>query len=339
MTSRFLTGAARTPLCVRAAELRIFPYQGETMRLRFTLLAILVIAIPAAADEAKSSKTVRLFNVGNSFSQNATRYLRDLAKADGNLLVHQAAVVGGASMAVHWEKVEQHEKDPQDKRGIYFAGKGFKELLASERWDFVTIQQASIKSHDPKTYQPYAGQLRAYIAKHAPQAELLLHETWEYRVDDPRFAVAKPPSGEPATQEAMYQGLAAAYRAIAKLGVRIIPVGDAFHLVDTDPKWSFKPDTKFDRKSAQAPSLPDQMHSLHVGLKWVKSTKGEQELRMDGHHANTAGEYLGACVFYEVLYGQSVIGNTFVPPGVDTEFARFLRETAHRAVEESRSKK
>jgi hypothetical protein len=310
------------------------------MQLRFTLLTLLVIAIPASADEAKSPKTVRLFNVGNSFSQNATRYLRDLAKADGNILVHQAAVVGGASMAVHWEKVEQHEKDPQDKRGIYFAGKGLKELLAGERWDYVTIQQASIKSHDLKTYQPFAGQLKAYITKHAPQSEILLHETWEYRVDDPRFKGAKSPNGEPATQDAMYQGLAAAYRTIAKeLGVRMIPVGDAFHLADIDPKWGFKPDTKFDRKSAQAPSLPDQTHSLHVGLKWVKSTKGEPELRMDGHHANTAGEYLGACVFYEVLYGQSVVGNTYVPPGVDADFARFLRETAHRAVEASRSKK
>ena len=51
-----------------------------------------------------------------------------------------------------------------------------------------------------------------------------------------------------------------------------------------------------------------------------------------GHHANTAGEYLGSCVFYEVLFGDSVVGNAFVPPGLDPAYAKLLQETAHRAV-------
>ena len=57
--------------------------------------------------------------------------------------------MGGATMAQHWEKVEVHEKDASDKRGIYAKGLGLKEeLLAEPPWDFVTIQQASIKSHN-----------------------------------------------------------------------------------------------------------------------------------------------------------------------------------------------
>ena len=54
---------------------------------------------------------------------------------------------------------------------------------------------------------------------------------------------------------------------------------------------------------------------------------------MDGHHASVAGEYLGGCVFYEVLFGETVVGNTFIPPGLDAAYARFLQETAHKAVE------
>jgi hypothetical protein len=53
---------------------------------------------------------------------------------------------------------------------------------------------------------------------------------------------------------------------------------------------------------------------------------------MDGHHANLAGEYLGACVWLEVLFQQSAVGNAFVPKGLDPAYARFLQETAHRAV-------
>ena len=54
---------------------------------------------------------------------------------------------------------------------------------------------------------------------------------------------------------------------------------------------------------------------------------------MDGHHANAAGEYLGACVFYEVLFGDCAVGNTFVPSNLDPAYAKFLQESAHQAVQ------
>lgn len=305
----------------------------------FAIALLLVSARPVvAADAATPGKTVRLLTVGNSFSHNATHYLGDLAKASGNALILKEANVGGATMELHWNKAQLHEKDPADKAGRYTEGRGLREWLQADQWDFVTIQQASIKSHDLATYRPFARELRDYIGKFAPGAEVMLHETWEYRSDDPRFAAKTPKPGEPATQDAMYQGLSSAYRTIAKeLGVRLIPVGDAFHLADTDPKWGYRPDAKFDAKTARAPARPDQTNSLHVGWRWAGGKDGRQSLRMDGHHANAAGEYLGACVFYEVLFGASVVGNAFVPPGVDAAFARFLQETAHRAVVESRA--
>lgn len=54
---------------------------------------------------------------------------------------------------------------------------------------------------------------------------------------------------------------------------------------------------------------------------------------MDGHHANNTGEYLGGCVFYEVLTGQSVVGNTFQPEWLTPEDTRLLQTIAHQAVE------
>ena len=59
---------------------------------------------------------------------------------------------------------------------------------------------------------------------------------------------------------------------------------------------------------------------------------------MDGHHANLAGEYLGACVWYEVLFGESVVENRYVPEGLAPDYAAFLQETAHRAVTDSRER-
>lgn len=313
------------------------------MKTKLTFMAVQIVLLLAAVlpaaevTPASAGKTVRLLTIGNSFSRNATRYLDDLANAGGHTLVHQPIVVGGASLQLHAEKAQKHERDAKDPNGLYANGRSLKQELAAERWDFVTIQQASIKSHDLSTYRPYAGQLCDYIQKHAPQAQLLVHQTWAYRCDDPRFGVKSPQPGEPATQEAMHQALTNAYRTIAgELGAGLIPVGDAFHRADNDPQWGYRPDTKFDFQGAQPPALPDQTHSLHVGWRWATQKDGRTTLGMDGHHANTAGEYLGACVFYEVLFGDSVAGNPFVPPGLDPAYARFLRENAHQAVTSGR---
>jgi len=297
----------------------------------FALIASLLFCVSSLAGEAK---TVKLLTIGNSFSANATHYLGDLAKAGGHTLVHQPLVIGGSSFQVHAEKAQKHEADPKDKAGLYTSGRGLKENLVLQKWDYVTIQQASIKSHDFTTYQPSAGWLRDYVSKHAPQAKLLVHETWEYRKDDPRFTKPSDKAGEPKTQDEMYNGLRSAYGKIAaEFGARIIPTGDAFHLADTDPNWAYQTDATFNPKVAKPSELPNQTHSLHVGWRWNKpKTGGALTLGMDGHHANMAGEYLGACVWYEVLFGENPVGNTFIPQGLDPKDALFLQETAHRAV-------
>lgn len=307
---------------------------------RLSIIAVLLVLLQASlwADETprREPKTVRLLTVGNSFSQNATKYLGDLTKAAGNVLVHQPIVVGGASLELHWGRAALHESDPLDPGGLY-GKRSLKQELTAQAWDFVTIQQASIKSHDVATYRPFARQLHDYIRQHAPKAEVLVHQTWAYRRDDPRFAVAAPKPGEPATQADMYRMLTAAYATIAtELGVRRIPVGDAFFLADTDANWGFQPDGEFDFQ-AEPTTLPIQTHSLHVGWRIAKQPDGTRKLTMDGHHANTAGEYLGACVWYEVLFGESAVGNEFVVPGLEKAFARFLQETAHQAVVASRT--
>ena len=305
------------------------------MKRRTFLLAALCLVggLLSATDAPKSAKTVRLLTVGNSFSQNATRHLGALATNAGHVLIHQPIVVGGASLELHWGKTAAFEQDPQSTNALYSNKQSLKQMLGAQPWDFVTIQQASIKSHDVETYRPFAKQLHDYIKQHAPKSEVLMHQTWAYRVDDPRFSPTTPKAGEPATQAQMYEQLTRAYVTIAaELGIRRIPVGDAFYLADTDPKWGYRPDAKYDFKDKSQTALPDQTHSLHVGWRKSKGKDGKEALGMDGHHANAAGEYLGGCVWFEILFGESVVGNAFVTPGLDKAHARFLQETAHKAV-------
>lgn len=306
---------------------------------RVLLLVLIAGVLRAEEPTAKKAKTVRLLTVGNSFSGNATSQLGNLVKAAGHTLIHRPMSIGGASMATHWTRVERHEKDPKDPAGLY-GTKNLKDELKSEEWDFVTIQQASIQSHNVDTYRPYASQLHGLIKKQAPKAEILVHQTWAYRVDDPRFAKKDPPKGEPTTRQEMHDALTKAYDTIAgELKLRVIPVGDAFQLADTDPKWGYKIDKKFDFAGAKKPAMPDQTNSLHSGWSWSKDKDGKDKLNIDGHHASTAGQYLGACVWFEILFGESVVGNSYIPAKMDAAYARFLQETAHKAVANRSGKK
>ena len=297
------------------------------------LTSLMTGCLSGAFPSSSPRKVVRLLTVGNSFSANACQYLPALAKASGNSLIWHQAGIGGGTMAQHWAKFECNEHDPKDPEGRYaITQRSLREELTAEPWDFVTLQQASVFSHNPATYRPYARQFQDLIKSLAPQAQLLMHQTWAYRADDARFTGTNTPPDEPKTQQAMVDQLTAAYNTIAaELGVGVIPVGDAFSLADTDPVWGFKPDTNFDPATAVFPALPKQTHSLHMGWQW-KNAKGKKTLGMDGHHASVAGRYLATCVFYEVLFKESTVGNKYRPKGLDAAYARFLQETAHKAV-------
>ncbi|TWT59285.1 DUF4886 domain-containing protein [Allorhodopirellula solitaria] len=279
-------------------------------------------------------KHVRILTVGNSFTHNATRYLDELVAAAGHRLTHKMLSISGSPLRLHASKAMAFEKNPEAPSAHYRGGESLQQALKSEPWDFVTIQQVSIQSHNIKTYRPFARQLADIIRRDAPEATLLVHQTWAYRSDDPRFGKSNPAAGEPATQRAMYEGLSKAYRTItADLSAQRIPVGDAFWLADNDPDFGYRASPNFDAGSFVSTDLPAQPHSLHVGYRW-KNRDGEPQLGMDGHHANLAGEYLGACVWFECLYGESPVGNGFVPEKLDVDYAAHLQEIAHQAAQQ-----
>lgn len=280
-------------------------------------------------------KTVRLLTIGNSFAINSTKFLKQLAQADNNQLILGQANVSGCSLERHWKAVEAYEADPASPAGkLYEPVKGqpkvsLRQMLERDAWDFVTIQQASPLSADPSTYEPYATRLVEYVRKHAPRAQVLIHQTWAYRVDHPRFRDGR----YEANPEQMHDAVRKAYHALAdRLDLRIIPVGDAMHLATHDPAWAYAPDPAFNAATATYPQVPPgEKRSLHVGWRWFTTRDGQRRLRFDGYHASVFGEYLGGCVFYEALFKESVIGNPYTPDSIPPQDAASLQALAHRA--------
>ncbi len=283
-------------------------------------------------------KEVSVLAVGNSFSANALRQFSELVRASGNRVVATNAMIGGCDFERHMRHADAFERDPADPEGRPYPGKlSLKDLLTARAWDFVTIQQASPKSFRPETYQPHVGRLIAMIRRYAPQAEIVIHQTWAYRDDHRWFLERAKYAEEPENPDVMYRKVRAAYDGLAReTGFRLIPCGDAMELARQDPAWGrFVPDAAFDPATAVYPALPQERRALHAGYSWRRNEKtGQHTLGKDAFHANTAGEYLLGCVWLEFFFRQSAVGNGFVPKTMTAEDAAILQRVAHRTVTE-----
>lgn len=290
------------------------------------LLIAACCAVPFLAPRAEA-KPLRLFLIGNSFSQNATQHLPQLSREGGHELTIGRAEASGHSLQQHWQGVEANDADPT--KGKIYGGKSLRELLSAGTWDVVTIQQASFSSGNIDSYRPYAEKLRDFIKKLQPQAEVVLHQTWTYRSDAAKFA-AIGGGQTAATDREMWEKTTVAYRTIAaELGVRLIPTGDAFWRVGSNPQWAYKKDLRFDFAKPVFPNLPDQTNSLHAGYQWKEQTK----LELDANHASEAGKFLASLVWYGFLFNESPEKSKVVPGGVPANFAPYLREVAAQALQ------
>jgi hypothetical protein len=292
--------------------------------------AIQVGTLQASTRDSAVSKsdTLRLLLIGNSFSMNASQFLPDLAKEGKHPLVIGRAEIGSCSLKKHWDLAQLAEKDPNDPNGKPYKGKSLRTVLSEAHWTVVTLQQYSLHSGCLETYSPYARNLYNFIKSIRPDAQVVIHQTWAYRSDSKDFSLVTGTQSAKSAEE-MYQKLHEAYYLTASdLGVKVMPVGDAFQKVSTSKKWGFKPDTQYDFSHPVYPKLPNQTNTLHRGYYWEKDYK----LGFDSHHASEAGCFLGSLVWYTFLFGESPEKLTFVPRQVTPEFAKYLKKVAKSVV-------
>ena len=312
------------------------------IRLRIVLAVAMVAGLATLSAAERAS--VKLLTIGNSFADNATNYLPELAKAGGKQLLLYRANLGGCSFERHAACLAAALANPGDPKGrpyknnpvLNLPGKAtvsLPEALAAQPWDIVTIQQWSQLSYKPETFQPFADNLIAAIRKYAPTAKIAVHETWAYREDHPFFN-----RKDGFTSAKMYQGLRTAYRGFADgKQFPILPVGDAINLARQTPRWTYVPDSSFDYKAPPLGRLPDQRGSLNVGWKWSVDVSGKRYFALDAIHCNAAGRYLGAAVWYEALFDTADIP-AYTPKEILPEDAANLRTHAIAAVKAERER-
>lgn len=266
---------------------------------------------------------LRILTIGNSFTDSLAEFFPLAVESAGCKLDFFRANFGGCELERHWSYICAEENSEVCR--IYNGGRKLKTTLAAG-WDIVTIQQASHASWNWDTYCPYAQNIRDYVKTHAPEAEVVIQQTWAYHCYDPRIR----PGGEWGfDQTGMHERLTGCYRKLAEiLDARLIPSGNAVHCYRERHPYKFADYDTAKISELQWPDLPPMAGDPVGRCFWHKNGDGEMEIAGDYIHLNAFGRYLQACVWFAFLYERSAQEITFVPDMISDRDAAELREIA-----------
>ena len=215
---------------------------------------------------------MNILSIGNSFSQDAHRYLHQIARAAGVELNCFNLYIGGCSLGAHYRNMCSGDPAYTLERNGHDSGDmvSLKEALLNRDWDVVTLQQVSQKAPRYDTYQPYLDKLVEYVKACAPGAKLALHQTWAYEQGSSRLNDA----GYGDCRDMLRDIVAANRQAAEHMGADyLIPAGELFGAM------------------------------LEHGI---------EKLHRDTFHASLGlGRYALGLLWYAVLTGNDVSKNTF----------------------------
>ena len=275
--------------------------------------------------------SLKLLMVGNSFAWSCRTYLPDIVKSlpDCELKL-EIASIGGCTLQRHINEYETSQQDPEHRPYSDITGQpaSLQEMLKRDRWDIVSIQQASHCSWQPATYQPWAEQLIGIIRETDPQAEIIVQQTWSYNAGDVRINPQQPEWG--LDQPGMYSCLDAAYRKLARqYGFRVVPTGLAVQLTRKDsPRQLPRMDEEL-KKTLVSPEVLPETQDAAGSCRFIEKD-GENILCADTIHLNRYGQYLQGCVWAGFLFGISPETITFDPAEL-TDKARLAKYRAAAA--------
>ena len=307
-------------------------------------LAVLMAgSCPGQSPAAPADKPpLRVLSIGNSFSASLCRYLPAMAAASGEKLEFCNLFIGGCSLKRHAGNAARAGADPafapydvtwfraDDPAHPAKFRSNIPQMLATQKWDVVTLQQASHESWKPESFHPWADSLVATVRSLAPDAEIVWHETWSYNAADARIGGKFP--DWPFDQAGMYTRVETNALALARdFGLRVIPVGLAVQkrraaLAAAGPVFD---------PAALSPGDPIDLRGEPVGaLGWK-----DGRISGDTIHLNRSGEYLQAATWLGFLFGRDVRELSFAPADAgDDETRAALRAAAQDALDEAKAR-
>lgn len=274
------------------------------MNVRIPILLILILFCGCTRLEGneplppeQQRDTLRILAVGNSFSADAVEQnLWELLDAAAVPAVVGNIYASGSYLVHHWkravgDKAEYRYFKRTEEGSVSLENQTLLHGLLDEKWDVISLQQASDLSGLYDTYFPYLPDLMDWIGERS-DAEIVFHQTWAYPANSTHDAFANYDNDQMKMYEAIVDAVS---RATEACGIKtVIPVGTAV-------------------QNARTSRLGDTLNrdGLHLEL--------------------TYGRYLAACVWFEALTGLDVRKNPYRPSSIPEGTAAICREAAHLA--------
>ena len=240
---------------------------------------------------------MKVLAIGNSFSEDAMRYLHQLAKGAEFDLTAVNLYIGGCSLERH---INNHRDNLQEHHRIVngaYTGEycSVKEGLLSGTWDVVTIQQVSHMSGREETYEPFGSDLLEVVKEYAPNAKIYFHRTWAYEIDSTHGGYVH----YECDQKKMYDSIiSASDKFCAAHGLDIIPSGEVIQMLRSLPEFDY--------------------------------ANGGESLCRDGFHMGIPhGRFAVAATWLETLTGVDVRTSSFIPDGADENKIAIIKEAVH----------
>lgn len=217
---------------------------------------------------------MKLLSIGNSFSTDSHKFLHSLAEQNGLSLECYNLFIGGCSLQTHWENyVENNEFYDLEINGSESTRKiSINEALTMQKWDVITVQQASAFSGMFETYEPYLTDLVAVVREKVPTAKIYFHETWSYEIGSLHEGFLNYNSN----QKEMYLCIKEASKKASDLiNAEIIPTGDVVQFVRENI-------SEFDFKNGGISLCRDSFHLSEdygrflAGAVWFKKLTGQE---------------------------------------------------------------
>ncbi len=245
-------------------------------------------------EDPKADGVLSVLMIGNSACYYYNDELSGMAEAAGINMKVCNVYYSGCLLSQHWDwlKKDQYNYEfvTHSKTGVLKKNNYNLDLcLKAGNWDVITLQQnfslsfASDLESCRKNCEPYAGLLISYLTERFPLSKLGWHQTWAYEIgyDQSNGRIA-----DLATQLLYHNNIRTTSLELCDTySLACIPSGEAWKLARES---GYKNLTA--RKGVNG-DLGDYCHDGDIG----------------------GGQYLNACVWFEVLTGQSCVGNTFRP--------------------------
>lgn len=252
-----------------------------------------------AENNATTTDTLKILAIGNSFSDDGTDYIDDLAKAAGIPVIIGNLYIGGCSLERHWQNITDEKADYAYRKNKDYIqtntpNVSIQTALKDEQWDIVTVQQSSPISGIESTYYPYLTQIMAYVKSQlGANTPIAFHQTWAY------------------AQYSDHKG---------------------FVNYNNDQSKMYKSITKSVKHAIKHEKI-DMVIPSGTAIQNMRGMVGDVLCR-DGYHlAYGIGRYTAACTWFSTLFPVSVVGNTFIPEGVSVEDAHKAQQAAQEAVQ------